>query len=140
MRTLRHMLDKIGAPAFRTPETADNAFGILASYHYNQTLSQQILPPEPLARQVDLGRVRALIDRVRNAGRTELTPDESEALFACFHIFVAPIPAPADQRSEEHTSELQSLMRISYAVFCLKNKKNTLNTQSSTIAYEPAYT
>src|SRR3546814_9348385 len=29
------------------------------------------------------------------------------------------------RRSEEHTSELQSLMRISYAVFCLKNKKNT---------------
>src|SRR3546814_10463475 len=28
------------------------------------------------------------------------------------------------QRSEEHTSELQSLMRISYAVFCLKKKKN----------------
>src|SRR3546814_2752480 len=28
-----------------------------------------------------------------------------------------------DRRSEEHTSELQSLMRISYAVFCLKNKK-----------------
>src|SRR3546814_10322418 len=31
-------------------------------------------------------------------------------------------------RSEEHTSELQSLMRISYAVFCLKKKKNTQNT------------
>src|SRR3546814_5196189 len=31
------------------------------------------------------------------------------------------------ERSEEHTSELQSLMRISYAVFCLK-KKNTKNT------------
>src|SRR3546814_4384750 len=30
-------------------------------------------------------------------------------------------------RSEEHTSELQSLMRISYAVFCLKKKKNTKN-------------
>src|SRR3546814_7773816 len=30
-----------------------------------------------------------------------------------------------DERSEEHTSELQSLMRISYAVFCLKNKNNT---------------
>src|SRR3546814_5352334 len=29
----------------------------------------------------------------------------------------------ADRRSEEHTSELQSLMRISYAVFCLKKKK-----------------
>src|SRR3546814_3541540 len=34
---------------------------------------------------------------------------------------------PARCRSEEHTSELQSLMRISYAVFCLK-KKNTPNT------------
>src|SRR3546814_6325850 len=30
----------------------------------------------------------------------------------------------AEQRSEEHTSELQSLMRLSYAVFCLKKKKN----------------
>src|SRR3546814_4543150 len=30
-----------------------------------------------------------------------------------------------DDRSEEHTSELQSLMRISYAVFCLKKQKNT---------------
>src|SRR3546814_10647213 len=30
-------------------------------------------------------------------------------------------------RSEEHTSELQSLMRISYAVFCLKKKKKTTN-------------
>src|SRR3546814_7689998 len=36
-------------------------------------------------------------------------------------------------RSEEHTSELQSLMRISYAVFCLKKKKkkNSLNNQQS---------
>src|SRR3546814_4198150 len=31
-------------------------------------------------------------------------------------------------RSEEHTSELQSLMRISYAVFCLKKKTNVINT------------
>src|SRR3546814_6339429 len=37
---------------------------------------------------------------------------------------------PAKRRSEEHTSELQSLMRISYAVFCLKKKKaNITNTQ-----------
>src|SRR3546814_8962261 len=34
-------------------------------------------------------------------------------------------PTEVEQRSEEHTSELQSLMRISYAVFCLKKKKNT---------------
>src|SRR3546814_1128238 len=34
---------------------------------------------------------------------------------------------PGEERSEEHTSELQSLMRISYAVFCLK-KKTTIQT------------
>src|SRR3546814_3464456 len=39
-------------------------------------------------------------------------------------------PKPTATRSEEHTSELQSLMRISYAVFCLK-KKNTTNTYST---------
>src|SRR3546814_7441238 len=39
---------------------------------------------------------------------------------------VGPVHAIAhDGRSEEHTSELQSLMRISYAVFCLKKKKKT---------------
>src|SRR3546814_2882259 len=36
------------------------------------------------------------------------------------------------QRSEEHTSELQSLMRISYAVFCLKKKKQNENKHLST--------
>src|SRR3546814_3020048 len=35
------------------------------------------------------------------------------------------------ERSEEHTSELQSLMRISYAVFCLKKKKNTHSDKHS---------
>src|SRR3546814_9704779 len=34
-------------------------------------------------------------------------------------------------RSEEHTSELQSLMRISYAVFCLKKKKNHTHLQNN---------
>src|SRR3546814_7351671 len=36
--------------------------------------------------------------------------------------------APPTWRSEEHTSELQSLMRISYAVFCLKKKTQTTTT------------
>src|SRR3546814_5924665 len=42
---------------------------------------------------------------------------------------------PVDpDRSEEHTSELQSLMRISYAVFCLKKKKNTSHKEITTIS------
>src|SRR3546814_8585092 len=39
------------------------------------------------------------------------------------HAFAVAGQVLADPRSEEHTSELQSLMRISYAVFCLKKKK-----------------
>src|SRR3546814_4386386 len=38
--------------------------------------------------------------------------------------------AAIPRRSEEHTSELQSLMRISYAVFCLKKTKKTTNTHN----------
>src|SRR3546814_5335007 len=38
-------------------------------------------------------------------------------------------------RSEEHTSELQSLMRISYAVFCLKQKNHICNTYSNVTLY-----
>src|SRR3546814_3245225 len=44
-------------------------------------------------------------------------------------------------RSEEHTSELQSLMRISYAVFCLKNKKNNKTptlTHTHTTSHPPS--
>src|SRR3546814_3458960 len=44
---------------------------------------------------------------------------------ACVPIFWG----QAAGRSEEHTSELQSLMRISYAVFCLKKKKTTNYTK-----------
>src|SRR3546814_9985247 len=49
----------------------------------------------------------------RESGMNAITGEMDELLYAAW------------QRSEEHTSELQSLMRISYAVFCLKKKKNT---------------
>src|SRR3546814_4937636 len=46
---------------------------------------------------------------------------------ACLGIDIGPVPG----RSEEHTSELQSLMRISYAVFCLKKKTNQIMQRST---------
>src|SRR3546814_4664892 len=50
----------------------------------------------------------------------------------CAGAFIVDSPKKAaqgrGQRSEEHTSELQSLMRISYAVFCLKKKKTIIVT------------
>src|SRR3546814_8798837 len=45
------------------------------------------------------------------------------------YLLLRIILRPLSPRSEEHTSELQSLMRISYAVFCLKKKNKTRNNQ-----------
>src|SRR3546814_8481921 len=48
----------------------------------------------------------------------------------------APVVGDADAvRSEEHTSELQSLMRISYAVFCLKKKRTSTNPTDNSGAH-----
>src|SRR3546814_2555275 len=49
-------------------------------------------------------------------------------LFHCDLVYAAP-DARFTMRSEEHTSELQSLMRISYAVFCLKKKNNSTDKE-----------
>src|SRR3546814_7390472 len=52
-----------------------------------------------------------------------------EAVLETYHAEGRPIPEPrATGRSEEHTSELPSLMRISYAVFCLKKNKQKMKT------------
>src|SRR3546814_7339254 len=54
--------------------------------------------------------------------RRRLTPDHAFKSAAEMRQLFADLPEAVDNRSEEHTSELQSLMRISYAVFCLKKK------------------
>src|SRR3546814_2019843 len=61
-------------------------------------------------------RARDLVDA---AGRLALPLVEHPLDLPALQVLLR-----AAQRSEEHTSELQSLMRISYAVFCLKTKKN----------------
>src|SRR3546814_7333695 len=68
-----------------------------------------------------LGRTQGVVGRIDRA---------IEVMGICGgHHEAAPVPfgsawrARTGARSEEHTSELQSLMRISYAVFCLKKKK-----------------
>src|SRR3546814_8009190 len=70
-----------------------------------------------------------------------LCPDRFASLFALDDAALAAlnarrVTATADRgfpRSEEHTSELQSLMRISYAVFCLKKKQKSTTSQSTTL-------
>uniref|UniRef100_UPI00334094A1 bifunctional acetate--CoA ligase family protein/GNAT family N-acetyltransferase n=1 Tax=Castellaniella defragrans TaxID=75697 RepID=UPI00334094A1 len=90
MRPLRHRLDLVGLPAFRTPESAVNAFGILASYQYNQTLAQQTLPPEMLNRPPRLDEARALLADARITGRTRLDAQSCRWLFDCFNIPILP--------------------------------------------------
>src|SRR3546814_3329070 len=62
----------------------------------------------------------ALEEDLREAG---VEPDPFEARTHAATVSRSIMEA-LSARSEEHTSELQSLMRISYAVFCLKKKKN----------------
>src|SRR3546814_4189348 len=59
----------------------------------------------------------------RGYPRPQMARDTWMNLNGQWDYAIAPASAPQPTRSEEHTSELQSLMRISYAVFCLEQKK-----------------
>src|SRR3546814_3953059 len=85
------------------------------------------------ARNLEAAAVRDLIDRAPYRGSEAVQLglvdrlgywDEVEASVS------AAADAPLENRSEEHTSELQSLMRISYAVFCFKKKNFLLSSLS----------
>src|SRR3546814_6752289 len=68
---------------------------------------------------VDLGQLHEHV-----GGETEAELAEAAGVHADPDLGLVGDPAvEVEHRSEQHTSELQSLMRISYAVFCLKNKK-----------------
>src|SRR3546814_8250898 len=75
----------------------------------------------------DIGGI-ALVEPVRGA---DLVPRRVEAVDRLAHHLARQLSG----RSEEHTSELQSLMRHSYAVFCLKNKKNHKHREPNTQHY-----
>src|SRR3546814_13559258 len=90
--------------------------------------------PEKLPYAIDryikgAGRLCGVLDK-QLAGRDFIAGDYSIADMACYSWTLV-AERLGNQRSEEHTSELQSLMRISYAVFCLKKKKK--NKQTSII-------
>src|SRR3546814_9761788 len=70
------------------------------------------------------------INWMENPDNTVIPNDQTFPAPAHLPVFSAILHSIGD-RSEEHTSELQSLMRISYAVFCLK-KKNTQLPDSKT--------
>src|SRR3546814_6048344 len=74
-----------------------------------------------------LSGTRDMADAPDDKTRIAIGQDYMSAVARMHSLPVEPFVA----RSEEHTSELQSLMRISYAVFCLKKKTNTTNKQTN---------
>src|SRR3546814_10503816 len=70
-----------------------------------------------------LGPASAYSRRSTAAARKPLMDDSAQKPFMPADAFGRSLSGFGVNRSEEHTSELQSLMRISYAVFCLKKKK-----------------
>src|SRR3546814_4199253 len=79
---------------------------------------QRVIRPHLVTHRLDEGRDTGT--QRRAAQRRDRASPRAEALIGF-------VTSQDVDRSEEHTSELQSLMRISYAVFCLKKKKTITN-------------
>src|SRR3546814_4534549 len=80
--------------------------------------------------QVERGQVLGVGPRPRQFAVTHQRGDEKGDEVQHDDPPVGVRVPPEKERSEEHTSELQSLMRISYAVFCLKKKKKQYYTNN----------
>src|SRR3546814_8859562 len=81
------------------------------------------------SREQEMQDLNQRIDQFQLKSQQDMQKKREELMSPILEKVQAAIKTVADAnnytyRSEEHTSELQSLMRISYAVFCLKKKKN----------------
>src|SRR3546814_4341249 len=108
------------------PALADQPWLVIPHGHYQG----RVATPPSLPRVYPAGPVHlAFIGRVKRykapdllASTVQDLPPSTARLVIAGYCTDADLTAELRQRSEEHTSELQSLMRISYAVFCLKKK------------------
>src|SRR3546814_5851746 len=120
----------------------DEGFEIIAAIDYDESLVREAAAQSGDSARLDIENARQVAPPTRPAPARSATPYLSDAIAKMSvrpaHVNNADagdrVTAdggmrgnPYPGRSEEHTSELQSLMRISYAVFCLKKKKNTNN-------------
>src|SRR3546814_9393801 len=99
----------------------------------------RILQTEKNIMDIDAAELRKLLDKeaIREASlryTRGIDRHDDEIMAQAYHPNATDDHGAYIGRSEEHTSELQSLMRISYAVFCLKKKnKKTNNTHNDII-------
>src|SRR3546814_6303706 len=90
-------------------------------------MAARLVEPGDVVQRGQTGRLRGGIDVERPAQAV----DHRDDVFRRIGPADPQAAETIDLRSEEHTSELQSLMRISYAVFCLKKKRNSNNTRNN---------
>src|SRR3546814_9642241 len=105
----------------RVPEISMLAAAIRTNMRYGGSISAVLLNLANILRErIRIKReLKAAISEAKISGRVLIVMP-----LVAMAVLVAMNPDYID-RSEEHTSELQSLMRISYAVFCLQKKKQT---------------
>src|SRR3546814_10852854 len=105
----------------------------MAATHPIFTIGHSTKPIAAFVELLRVGKVASVVD-IRSVSRsranTQYNRDVLPAALASCQIGYEGLPElgglrKTSKRSEEHTSELQSLMRISYAVFCLKKKTQT---------------
>src|SRR3546814_5322828 len=107
-----------------------------------QTRSRRSLPPgarhRPAYPSKFVSRLFPCLE-LQNGRRRQCRAHDSAGILP---LHCRSVPAfPAAARSEEHTSELQSLMRTSYAVFCLQKKKHKITkTQNNTLTTQETIT
>src|SRR3546814_2405686 len=98
------------------------------------TRTDTLFPYTTLFRSLARQRCVDLAERLQR--EINVLPAHADTRVGNLDTNAVPIASDSDGhfRSEEHTSELQSLMRISYAVFCLKKKKNNNKKTQKNIA------
>src|SRR3546814_1456369 len=114
-------------------DVCSSDLGSKRSCSENRTTAASAMPigmpgwPEAAASTASMASARMAL------ARALWSPGERAAPRAGCLDVMAPVAGVGGRaRSEEHTSELQSLMRLSYAVFCLKKKKDTKNSDDET--------
>src|SRR3546814_3119942 len=98
-------------------------FAVLVKLPMFAISSLLLLSAAPIAALMAIGKPKGERAAPFRAGAH--AKDGADRLFCFARKLRVGVPTRPVARSEEHTSELQSLMRISYAVFCLKKKRKT---------------